>query len=133
MNDFKTHLQRLNAKITEFRDPRDTSNHTIRRLILGNTISTAIAAPKGKKWAAAGEAYGNSFTHSLKGLAIGAGAGALGGAALGLHPAAKGRAAGLVLGGALAGGAVGDAVGTLRGELGEKGDEIHKRYQRMKR
>lgn len=104
--------------------------HHLRRALLGNPISAAIEAKKGKKWQAAGEAY----THQLKSGFKGLGAGAAAGAGLGTVAAAVLRkklhlGAGL---GAGIGAGLGSVAGQLHGTLGHKASEIHGKYSKNK-
>lgn len=104
--------------------------HHIRRMFLGNPISSAIEAKKGKKMQAFGHAYGHHLAETGKGLGVGA----LAGGAAGLLASAvtKGRiaphrGAGI---GALGGGYLGAAAGALKGNHGAEASNIHGKYSK---
>lgn len=117
--------------------------HQLRRAILGNPISSAVSAKKGKKTQAFGDALGHSTVETLKGLgkgtvggaAVGGAAGAIGGAAkksMGsklLSRVGHGGASGALLGG-LAGFVGGNLYGSIKGHHGDKATEIHQKYQK---
>lgn len=73
------------------KDSSEKSNHVVRRIMLGNPLSAAISAEKGKKGKAYREAWGHAAKGTLKGMATGAGAGA--GLSLGAAGAAAGAGA----------------------------------------
>jgi hypothetical protein len=125
--------------------------------ILGNPITAAMNAKKGKKLDAFGEAYGHGLIETVKGLGVGAGAGAAVGASAatgsmiggtvakqqmrgkvrsvssGRVPrlgskAVLGRIGGLALPAALIGGAGGAWIGALKGNFDKKAREIRNKY-----
>jgi hypothetical protein len=125
--------------------------------ILGNPITAAMNAKKGKKLDAFGEAYGHGLIEAVKGLGVGAGAGAAVGASAatgsmiggtvakqqmrgkvrsvssGRVPrlgskAVLGRIGGLALPAALIGGAGGAWIGALKGNFDKKAREIRNKY-----
>jgi len=128
--------------------------HYVRRVLLGNPISGAIEAKKGKK----AETFVNAVGHSVKETLKGIGKGALGGAGVGavvsaakgakdamkgggttkekimkgLLGAAKssGKGAGI---GALVGGVGGSYVGEIKGDLGGEATRIHNQYSKAKK
>jgi len=117
-------------------------DHTLRRLLLGNPASAALAAKSGKKEEAFSEAHGNIRKHQVKGLLQGLKAGALvgtiGGAALGATALKRGysgkeslkhglRGLGLGVGSGMIGGS---AIGGIRGHLGHEATAIHRKYDK---
>lgn len=106
---------------------------------LGNPITSAISARKGKKLAAFKEAYGHQAVTGvlggLGGAAVGAGLGALASTKQGrklLHGGKKFRGGPtlrqMVGAGALAGGAAGSVGGNLKGTFDKKAREIRTKY-----
>lgn len=114
----------VQQKIAEEGETKKRDPHYLRRSLLGNPLSSAIAAPWGRKMEAHGQAAGHSVGEAavggLGGAAIGAGIGALAGLLKGKGNAGAGATAGALLGGGL--GAFG---GRLHGDLGRRGTEIH--------
>ena len=122
------------AKLAEGSEPakKEPGNHYVRRALLGNPISSAIEAEKGKKLKAFGSAAGHGLASTAKGMVGGAGVGAGVGALASL--ASKGRVkarVGSALG-AATGGGLGAIGGAYKGNFGSKGTEIHKRYSKDK-
>ena len=119
------------AKLAEAEGKEDT--HGVRRFFLGNPVSAAIEAKKGKKLKAAGEALGHSVKETLKGGLKGG----LGGAAVGALAGLASRGKFKARHGALAGGAIGGyggmGYGGLKGHLGDKATEIHQKYSKDKK
>jgi len=106
--------------------------HYLRRALLGNSISSAIEAPWGRKMEAMGQAAGHAQGETAVGAAGGAAAGgalgALGGlghAAFKGAPKGKGALAGAALG-ALGGGVLGSVAGSLHGNFGSRATQIHR-------
>jgi len=65
---FRGHLEKI---------AKEQDEHFVRRMFLGNPISSAISAKKGRKTEAYGEALGHALVETAKGTAIGAGSGAV--------------------------------------------------------
>jgi hypothetical protein len=106
---------------------KEKEDHTLSRVALGNPISAAIHAGKGKKLKAFRRAYGHAMIESLKGAGMGGAIGAAGGAAIGAAKHGKLKN-GLMLGG-LGGAYAGLVAGGIKGNYGSAAGKIHKQYQ----
>lgn len=135
---YYTHLKKMEDKMEKSafwagfekqaeqgRPLKESEKHYVRRAFLGQPISSAIEARKGKKLRAFGEGALHSLKETGKGLGVGAGLGGLAGAGLG---ALKGRAGTGAAIGALLGGYGGGAVGSFKGHFGRKASELHGKY-----
>lgn len=130
-------------------EKKDRDPHTVRRVLLGNPLSAAISAKKGKKWEAFTDAYGHvmkeDMKHSVPAAGIGLAGGTVAGAGVGAYKAMKGAKKakltkvlksnklkeGALLGaliGTAGGGLLGSAYGNLHGHLGAEGTKIHQKY-----
>lgn len=109
---------------------KEENKHYVRRMLLGNQISSAIEARKGKKLESFGHAFGHQILENLKGTGLGAAGGAAAGAATAAltHRDIKhGAGAGAYLGGA-----IGSTIGGLKGHFDAKATEIHNKYSKNK-
>ena len=104
--------------------------HHIRRALLGNPVSSAIEAEKGKKLRSFGGALKHELGQSLKGTAIGGGAGAALGAGIGALKGGKSGAKAGALAGGYLGGNIGSLAGVMRGRHGAHASELHARYSK---
>jgi hypothetical protein len=109
----------------------DPEGHKVRRFFLGNPVSAAIEAEKGKKLKSFGRAAGHSAVEQAKGMGIGgvggAGLGAAIGAAVGAKkgiPLKRALSRGAVVGG-LGGAYAGGVAGSTKGQLDRRASEIH--------
>jgi hypothetical protein len=119
----------------------DPEGHMVRRAILGNPISSAIEAKKGKKLESFGKAYKHHFVESLKGLGkgglIGGAGGAVAGAAHGaikgkdLKSALRGAGKGALIGG-IGGADIGSIAGSIKGQYGREASKIHGEHSKHK-
>lgn len=99
--------------------------HHVRRALLGNPISSAVEAEKGKKLRSFGSAAKHLVGQSLKGTGIGGVGGAAVGAGIGaLKGGKEGAKAGARIG-ANIGGSIGGIAGAVRGTHGHRASEIH--------
>lgn len=120
------------SKLAERKNP-DPEGHFVRRALLGNPISSAIEAEKGKKMKAFGKAWLHGAGEALKGVGVGGAGGAATGALASLASRGKIRPkAGALLGGAL-GANAGAAVGGIKGHFDEKASKIHGEYSKNKK
>lgn len=113
-------------------DKKPEEGHHLRRAILGNPISGAIEAEKGKKLKTFGKAYGHALKETGKGALVGGAGGAALGAAIG---AAKGGKAGALkgaLGGGVSGLHVGALAGSVKGQHDRRASEIHGEHSKHK-
>jgi hypothetical protein len=111
--------------------------HHIRRALLGNTISSAIEAKKGKKAEAAVDAYTHGINSTFKGMGRGASIGpGLGGlAGVGAAIAKKDPSLALhgLAHGAIAGAGLGTIAGAIKGNHGSEASKIHGQYSKDKK
>lgn len=115
--------------------------HKLRRALLGNPVSAAIEAKKGKKMDAFGKAYKHQVVEGVKGLGKGAvGGAALGAAAGAVRGAVKGGRKGAMQGaatgagvGGYGGAAVGGNYGAFKGTLGAEASRIHGEHSKHKK
>lgn len=103
----------------------EPKSHYLRRFALGNPLSASMDASEERKGLAYSDALAHAHSQALKGL----GAGTLGGLGAGAFSKLRGGGKGLLVP-ALAGAALGTVGGVLRGHLGSKATEIHKRHSK---
>jgi len=130
------------AKIAGEAEDKDKDKHRLRRALLGNPISAAVEAKKGRKLDAFSNAVGHSGVESVRGAGVGglagAGVGALVGGVKGAlkgggrKGALRGAAAGASSGGVIGGGS-GGYLGALKGHFDSRADEIHSEYSKHKK
>jgi len=106
--------------------------HHIRREILGNPISSAIEAKKGKKLESAGKAWWHGAKEGLKGLGAGAAAGGAIGAGVGALKGGRAGAAQGAVHGSVRGAQIGGAVGALKGRHDTEASRIHGEHSKHK-
>ena len=129
-------LIQLNAKADWLIEFADTGT----ALLIGNPLTSALNARKGKKWDAYKDAYGNQVGDTIAGGLTGVAAGTGIGAVSSLHPKIGARFArsaakrgiskagvGAIIG-AVGGGYLGSGIGHLHGSFGARAREIRHRY-----
>lgn len=117
---------------TGFEKIAKEENHYIRRALLGNPLSAAIEAEKGKKTKAWGEARKHMLGQSTKGFGLGAtlGIGA-GGLATLLSKGKIKPLKSLAVGGGV-GAILGSGGGNIKGQFDEEATKLHNKYSKNK-
>lgn len=107
-------------------EEKKEKRHLVRRMLLGNPVSSAISAEKGKKLKAYAENYKADLPVALKGLGVGS----AGGAAIGALAGGKGnRRLGAAAGGYL-GGILGSAGNMMKHTLSPESQKLHDKYKK---
>lgn len=123
------------TKAAEAKEKPD--GHHVRRFLLGNPISSAIEAKKGKKSTAFGKAIGHKLVEELKGAGKGGLIGAGLGAGAGTISAIASKNPSNILHGAANGGVVGSLLGagygSLKGNHGAEASKIHAEHSKHKK
>lgn len=110
----------------------EAEKHHVRRFFLGNPISSAIEAKKGKKMESFGKAYVHKLVSAGKGLSVGAASGALAGLAASALSKGRFHPGHAALLGAVIGGGLGGNVMAVKATHDTKASKIHGEHSKYK-